>query len=57
MVVGGQSASGDFLKGFIRRGGTNTFYYYADSSATHDEFIAFVEVFQGETEKIYPISP
>ena len=57
MVVGGQSAAGGSLKGFIRHGGTTTFYYYADSSATHDEFIAFVEVSQGETEKNYPISP
>ena len=57
MVVGRQSSSGGFLKGFIGHGGTDTIYYYADRSARHDEFIAFVEVCQRDTEKFYPISP
>ena len=48
MVVGRQSASGGFLKGFIRHDSTDTIYYYADSSASHDEFIADIESVRGD---------
>ena len=43
MVVGRQSASGGFLKGFIRHGGTERLCCYSNDAAGHQEFAAFAQ--------------
>jgi starch synthase len=43
MVVGRQSASGGFLKGFIRHGGTDTLYCYSNEATGHHEFAEFAK--------------
>jgi starch synthase len=43
MVVGRQSASGGFLKGFIRHGGTDTLCCYSNEATGHHEFAEFAK--------------
>lgn len=57
MVVGRQSASGGFLKGFIRHGGTDKICYYADTAANHADFEAFVGNAGGATDSVEAYSP
>ena len=40
-VVGRQSATGGFLRGFIQHGGTDRFFIYADSANLFEEFQRF----------------
>ena len=40
-VVGRQSATGGFLRGFIQHGGTDRFFIYADSANVFEKFQRF----------------
>ncbi|MBT6882747.1 MAG: glycosyltransferase family 4 protein [Rhodospirillaceae bacterium] len=51
-VVGRQSASGGFLRGFIHHGGIERLQIYADSLEAVDEFQAFVGDTGGDPENI-----
>ena len=51
-VVGRQSASGGFLRGFIHHGGVDRLQIYADGVEAVDEFQAFVADAGGDAENI-----
>ena len=49
-IVGRQSATGGFLRGFIKHGGTDRFFIYADSADVFEKFQRFaVDSARGRT--------
>jgi len=56
-VVGRQSATGGFLRGFIRHGGTEPYVIYADQAQVFEDFVSFVKDAGGDPAKVSAVLP
>lgn len=56
-VVGRQSATGGFLRGFVQHGGAESYVIYADQAQVFEDFVGFVTDAGGDPAKVSAILP
>ncbi len=56
-IVGRQSASGGFLRGFVQHGGVRRFYYYADEASVDGAFRNFIAESGGPPTAVSGVLP